>query len=157
MYFVYVYESRTMKPNEIVLIRGRGWKRMIKEVNLIKIHCKHISKFHNESPYKTNMYLNKWMNEKTIPVIMKKWPWESLTSWVEIKYVSIWKRRDFEMGVLSAFYQDNENAREVNKMTHVKVCRYESNDFLNIIKRLSSIKSLQMLNVVHCKNCRNAY
>jgi hypothetical protein len=40
-----------MKPVEIVLRRvGREIRKMMEEVNLIKIHCKHICKCHNEIP-----------------------------------------------------------------------------------------------------------
>jgi trehalose utilization protein len=53
MYFVYVYENRTMKPIEDVLRRGGECKRMVEGMNLIKIHCKHICKCYNESLYCT--------------------------------------------------------------------------------------------------------
>jgi hypothetical protein len=43
MYVLYVYENKTKNPVEIVLRNGRGgYGRLMEEVNLIKIHCKHI-------------------------------------------------------------------------------------------------------------------
>jgi hypothetical protein len=44
------YENRTMKPVEIVLRREKELREKDGEVNLIKIHCKHICKCHNEFP-----------------------------------------------------------------------------------------------------------
>jgi hypothetical protein len=46
---IYVYENRTMKPTKIVLKSGEGeggeqWRRKS------KIRCKHICKYHNETP-----------------------------------------------------------------------------------------------------------
>jgi hypothetical protein len=42
---------RRMKPVEIVLRRGgEGRRESDGEVNLTKIHCKHICKYHNVSP-----------------------------------------------------------------------------------------------------------
>jgi hypothetical protein len=49
MYFVYVYENRTMTPVEIVLRRG-AVRENDGEVNLIKIYRKYICEYHNESP-----------------------------------------------------------------------------------------------------------
>jgi hypothetical protein len=51
MYFVSIYENRGMKP--IIVLRmggesGRG--RTMEGVNLTKIYCKHIYKYHNVSP-----------------------------------------------------------------------------------------------------------
>jgi hypothetical protein len=58
MYFVNVYENRTMKPVEIVLRMGaEGWGRMMEEVDLIKTHCKHVCKCHNEPPWTTSVQL----------------------------------------------------------------------------------------------------
>jgi hypothetical protein len=49
MYFVYIIENRIMKPVELVLrSRGGQWGRMMEEVNLIKMHYKHIYECHNE-------------------------------------------------------------------------------------------------------------
>jgi hypothetical protein len=48
MYFVYVYENRTMAPADIVL-RSEGRGENDGGVNLIKMHCEHICKFHNET------------------------------------------------------------------------------------------------------------
>jgi hypothetical protein len=46
MYFVFRYENRRMKPVEIVLRMGaRGRRRMMEEVNLTMIYCKHICKY----------------------------------------------------------------------------------------------------------------
>jgi hypothetical protein len=46
----HIYENRRMKPVEIVLRRGkRGRGRMMERVNLIKIYCKHICRYHNVS------------------------------------------------------------------------------------------------------------
>jgi hypothetical protein len=56
MYSVFAYEKRTVKPVEIVL-RGE-MKRMMEEVNLTEIHCKHICKYHKEPP-KQLIYANK--------------------------------------------------------------------------------------------------
>jgi hypothetical protein len=48
MYFVFLYENRSMKPVEIVLSSGGGQIRKNDGgVNLIKMHCKHICKYHN--------------------------------------------------------------------------------------------------------------
>jgi hypothetical protein len=41
MYFIYMYENRTMKPTEIFLRRGGGG-RMMESGNLTKAHYKHI-------------------------------------------------------------------------------------------------------------------
>jgi hypothetical protein len=49
VYFVYMYENRTMKTVEIVLRRGGIWETD-GGVNIIKIYCKHIRKCHSESP-----------------------------------------------------------------------------------------------------------
>jgi hypothetical protein len=54
MFFVFVYENRTMKPIEIVLRKGRsGDEGEWWGVNLIKIDCKYICKCCNVSPYAT--------------------------------------------------------------------------------------------------------
>jgi hypothetical protein len=51
MYFMYMYKSRIMKPVEIVLGKaGREMRENDGGVNLIKLHCKHICKCHNEPP-----------------------------------------------------------------------------------------------------------
>jgi methylphosphotriester-DNA--protein-cysteine methyltransferase len=51
MYFVSIYENRRMKSVEIVLRREEGGRgRMMEGVNLTKIYCKHICKYHNVSP-----------------------------------------------------------------------------------------------------------
>jgi hypothetical protein len=50
MYFVYVYENRTMKPVEIVLRGRRGMREYDGGVNIIKIHCKLICNYHNKIP-----------------------------------------------------------------------------------------------------------
>jgi hypothetical protein len=43
MYFVLIYENRSIKLAEIILRREKGrWGRMMEGVNVIKIHCKHI-------------------------------------------------------------------------------------------------------------------
>jgi hypothetical protein len=47
---IHLYENRTMKPVETVLRGGEGDEGE-REVNLIKIYCKHIRKCHNEHPY----------------------------------------------------------------------------------------------------------
>jgi hypothetical protein len=52
MYFASIYENRRMKPVEIVVRRGeRNWEKMMEEVNLTKIYCKHIWKYHDVFPY----------------------------------------------------------------------------------------------------------
>jgi hypothetical protein len=61
MYFVFVYENRRMKPVEIVLGRGgreRRGGRAMEGVNLTKIYCKHICKYHHVSPVQL-LYANK--------------------------------------------------------------------------------------------------
>jgi hypothetical protein len=47
-YFIYLFENRTMKCVEIVLRRVEGGigRRM---EGVIKVHCKHIWKCHNET------------------------------------------------------------------------------------------------------------
>jgi hypothetical protein len=55
---LYMYENRTVKPVEIVLRWGEGWGRMMRGVNLIKIHCKHICKCHNVYLYNYYMLIN---------------------------------------------------------------------------------------------------
>jgi hypothetical protein len=46
-----MYENRTTKSTEIVLRRGEGGERRNREeVNLIKIDCKHLCKYHNAPP-----------------------------------------------------------------------------------------------------------
>jgi hypothetical protein len=47
LYFVFMYENRIMKPVEIALRREERRGRMMEEVNLIKIYCKH----HNVTPW----------------------------------------------------------------------------------------------------------
>jgi hypothetical protein len=44
-----VYETRRMKPVQIVLRGGRGRGIMIERVNLTKIYCKHIYRYHSVS------------------------------------------------------------------------------------------------------------
>jgi hypothetical protein len=47
-YFVFVYEKlNNEKPVEIVLRKGEGMRESDGGVNLIKIYCKHICKYHN--------------------------------------------------------------------------------------------------------------
>jgi hypothetical protein len=58
MCFVSIYENRTRKPVEIVLRRGWGTGRTMEGVNLTKIHCKHICKYHNVYPVQL-LYANK--------------------------------------------------------------------------------------------------
>jgi hypothetical protein len=49
--FCFIYENRKMKLVEIVLRREEGkTRRTMEGVNLIKIYCKHICKYHNVSP-----------------------------------------------------------------------------------------------------------
>jgi hypothetical protein len=49
MHFIYLYGTRMMKPDEIVLRSGeKGRRRMMEVVNLIKIYFKHICRCHNE-------------------------------------------------------------------------------------------------------------
>jgi hypothetical protein len=59
MYFVYMYENRTMEPVETVLRRaGRGMCENDEGVNLTKICSKHIRKCHNvtmKPPHTTNI------------------------------------------------------------------------------------------------------
>jgi hypothetical protein len=52
--FVSIYETRRMKPVEIVL-RSRGWgrERRMEGVNLTMIYYKHICKYHNVFPCTT--------------------------------------------------------------------------------------------------------
>jgi hypothetical protein len=58
MYFAFMCEHRGMKPVEIVLRRGdeEGGRKM-EGVNLTKIYCKHICKYHNVSPVQL-VYVN---------------------------------------------------------------------------------------------------
>jgi hypothetical protein len=53
MYFVSIYENRRKKPAEIVL-RGEGEKRK-HGGDKLKIHCKHIGRYHNGSPCTTTI------------------------------------------------------------------------------------------------------
>jgi hypothetical protein len=49
MYFGFIDENRRMKPVEIVLGREGEGGRTMEGVNVIKIYCKHICKYHNAS------------------------------------------------------------------------------------------------------------
>jgi hypothetical protein len=49
------FENRTMKPDDIVLRRGRGMREKDGRVSLIRIRCKHICKCHNNQPPTTNI------------------------------------------------------------------------------------------------------
>jgi hypothetical protein len=49
MYFVYVYENRTLKPVEILLRKGRRRGGRGEGVAVMKTYCKHIWKYHNVS------------------------------------------------------------------------------------------------------------
>jgi hypothetical protein len=61
-----MYENRIMKAVDIVLRREEeGCGRMMKGVNVIKVHGKHVSKCHNEFPHTTNIC-------KQIKIILKK-------------------------------------------------------------------------------------
>jgi hypothetical protein len=65
MYFLSIFENIRMKPIEIVLRRGeKGRGRMMEGVNLTKIHCKHICKYHNISPVQL-LYANKSFKKNT--------------------------------------------------------------------------------------------
>jgi hypothetical protein len=57
MYFVYMNENRSMKPVEIILRRwgAEGGGRMMEGINLIKKHCNHIYKCHNEPSCTNNI------------------------------------------------------------------------------------------------------
>jgi hypothetical protein len=58
--FCFIYENRKMKLVEIVLRREEGkTRRTMEGVNLIKIYCKHICKYHNVSPVQL-LYANKF-------------------------------------------------------------------------------------------------
>jgi hypothetical protein len=51
IYFAYMYENRTIKPDEIVLrSRGERMRENGRRVTLIKIHCKYTCKCGNELP-----------------------------------------------------------------------------------------------------------
>jgi hypothetical protein len=50
MCFVFIFENRRVKPAEVVLRHGGGGGRRMEEVNLTKIHCKHMCKYHHVSP-----------------------------------------------------------------------------------------------------------
>jgi hypothetical protein len=50
-----MYENRTMKFVEIALGREEERRKKMEGVNLIKIHCKHLCKYHNVSPCRNNM------------------------------------------------------------------------------------------------------
>jgi hypothetical protein len=49
MDFVSIHENRRMKSVVIILRSGRG-RRMMEEVNLTNIYCKHIGKYHSVPP-----------------------------------------------------------------------------------------------------------
>jgi hypothetical protein len=49
MYFVFMYENRIMKPDEIILRGGAAWEEN-NGGDKSKMHCKHICKYHNVSP-----------------------------------------------------------------------------------------------------------
>jgi hypothetical protein len=51
---LFIHENSTMNHVEMVL--RRGMRKNDREVNLIKIHCKHICKCHNEPPHTTNIW-----------------------------------------------------------------------------------------------------
>jgi hypothetical protein len=53
MYFVFMYENRIMNPVVIVLRRGGGIRENDGRLNLFKIYCNHICKYHNVSHCKT--------------------------------------------------------------------------------------------------------
>jgi hypothetical protein len=61
MYFVYLYENRTMNPVEIIL--ERGVRDNDGGVNLIKVPCKHIWKCHKPPPMQL-IYANKNIRKK---------------------------------------------------------------------------------------------
>jgi hypothetical protein len=45
------YENRKMKPNKMFLKSGgRGDKKIIEVVNMIKVHYVHVWKYHSETP-----------------------------------------------------------------------------------------------------------
>jgi hypothetical protein len=48
-----MYENRIMNPVVIVLRRGGGIRENDGRLNLFKIYCNHICKYHNVSPCKT--------------------------------------------------------------------------------------------------------
>jgi hypothetical protein len=48
-YFIYMYENRIMKPIKIIFLKG-GWERRVEGVNLIKVHCLYVWKYHSETP-----------------------------------------------------------------------------------------------------------
>jgi hypothetical protein len=68
MYFVFMYENRTMKPVKIVLRReGRGMRKNHKGVSLIKTYSKHICKCHNVSSlYNYSMLIKKTESQKLL-------------------------------------------------------------------------------------------
>jgi hypothetical protein len=54
MYLLFIYGKGKMKPAEIVLRRRGGRNRENNGgVNLTKIYCKHMCKYHNVSPCTT--------------------------------------------------------------------------------------------------------
>jgi hypothetical protein len=59
MYFLFIYENRRMKPVGIVLRSGEEEReRTMEGVNLTKIYCKHICKYHSVSLVQL-LYANK--------------------------------------------------------------------------------------------------
>jgi hypothetical protein len=50
MCFVYLYETATINPLEIVLRRWGGMRRMMEGANLTKVHYRHRWKCVNEIP-----------------------------------------------------------------------------------------------------------
>jgi hypothetical protein len=74
---VFTYEHRTRKSVEIVLRRGgRGGERM-EGVNLVKIYCKHICKYHNVSLlYNYYMLIKKTKTKKLVTGSRKSHPHE---------------------------------------------------------------------------------
>jgi hypothetical protein len=52
--FIFIYENKRRKPVEIFLRdREEGRGRMMERINLTKMHCEHIGKYHNVSPCAT--------------------------------------------------------------------------------------------------------
>jgi hypothetical protein len=49
VFFIYLYENKTVKIIEIIL-SGGGVERMMVGTNLIKVHYNHICKYHSENP-----------------------------------------------------------------------------------------------------------
>jgi hypothetical protein len=47
MYFLSIYENKTIKPVKIIPRRCEAGRRMREGVNFAKIYCQHICKYHN--------------------------------------------------------------------------------------------------------------